>query len=291
MRSQRKALRIRAGFTLIELLVVIAIIALLVGILLPVLSSARNAARLTICSTNLRSHGQAVNAYANDYNDAKPPLAWVTTASVIPVVPSDWEYTAAHNLVQTRDRPFGLGTLIDGDYLRIETLTDPSSEFTSDALVSEAQWYDPTEDRSSSSYVYYTMDLPLFVTGAPQDALTMQQEAAHYADGTLDWAVRNNKQAMTMCLNVDPEHVFGRAAGFNPDAPISAHPAMGVANVSFVDGQVQHTDRDAVALRPPMKDFNDLEVAFRNAFEFAHAVRSGAEPVLTPPDPPADPAS
>ncbi|MEM6751204.1 MAG: prepilin-type N-terminal cleavage/methylation domain-containing protein [Planctomycetota bacterium] len=286
MRRLIRSNRPTRAFTLIELLVVIAIIALLIGILLPVLATARSSARLAICAANLRSHAQAVAAYAVDFDDAKPPLAWVERITDVPVKPSDWEYTAAHYRVQTRDRPIGLGVLVDDEYLGFDVLLDPSSEFTSDALVDEDNWNDPSVTRSDASYLYYAKELPLFATGAPQDSLTNEQEAAHYADTTLEWAVRNQKEALTMCFNADPPHFFGRPDGFDPNRPISAHPRMGVANISFVDGSVTNQDRDLVAFQPPVQFFNEFEVSARNAFEFAHATRSGAEPVLTPPDPP-----
>jgi len=58
----------RGGFTLVELLVVVGIIAVLVGILVPVLATAREAGRCTNCLSNLRQIGQAFQMYANDHN-------------------------------------------------------------------------------------------------------------------------------------------------------------------------------------------------------------------------------
>ena len=57
----------RRAFTLIELLVVISIIALLIALLLPALTSARKAALLAKCQSNLHQIGIAVAAYQVDF--------------------------------------------------------------------------------------------------------------------------------------------------------------------------------------------------------------------------------
>lgn len=59
----------RAGFTLIELLVVIAIIALLIGILLPSLSKAREAGRTVACMSNIKQITVGYTAYAGDFKE------------------------------------------------------------------------------------------------------------------------------------------------------------------------------------------------------------------------------
>jgi prepilin-type N-terminal cleavage/methylation domain-containing protein len=65
-------MRKRNAFTLVELLVVIGIIAVLIGILLPVLGRAQAQARTTACMSNLRQIGVALRAYANDNRDHYP---------------------------------------------------------------------------------------------------------------------------------------------------------------------------------------------------------------------------
>jgi prepilin-type N-terminal cleavage/methylation domain-containing protein len=60
------------AFTIIELLVVVSIIALLVGILLPAISKARQQAMLTVSQGNLRNLQAALDNYAAEYADRQP---------------------------------------------------------------------------------------------------------------------------------------------------------------------------------------------------------------------------
>ena len=90
--TRRTASPARSAFTLVELLVVIGIIAVLIGILMPALTRAREAANSTRCLSNLKQINMALLMYANAHRGYLPPT------NPVPGPPGPTSATAVFNI-------------------------------------------------------------------------------------------------------------------------------------------------------------------------------------------------
>lgn len=88
----------RAGFTLIELLVVIAIVAVVAAILFPVFATVRERGRRTVCQSNLKQIGVAMQQYVQDNGEVYPPLPYTWSLAA-------YGYTKSAQVFRCPDHP------------------------------------------------------------------------------------------------------------------------------------------------------------------------------------------
>ena len=200
-----RRMRVPYGFTLIEVLVVMAIIAILAAILFPVFARAREKARQTTCSSNLRQLGMAVEMYTADWDDTYPMIGYgFATGDVTTVFELCYPYMKNREIVRCASDPKGN---IDLSVLPQPIMGAPTVSYDANRA-GVAQTYVFGDPDHSAGFLY----------------VHQVGYVARPADTTMVWDAR-------LALGEDP------LVPTNPILPHFRHNDM--ANVCFADGHVK----------------------------------------------------
>ncbi|UCG56953.1 MAG: type II secretion system protein [Phycisphaerales bacterium] len=243
--------RRRRAFTLVELLVVIGIVGVLMGVLIPALTSARASAGKMACLSNLRQIGVAIHTYANDHRGHIPfgPKAppFLSPADFYPST------GAVTSLISLRSgAPVGLGLLLHG-YLseqpKVLFCPDPDQHVSADAELAKVG----TGQAQCSYYYRHASVTRLFDDPGSPDPPWERIAIAHLG--------RNRDGQPVRALAIDTMFLCPPdLAEFNVRP--RTHHRERFANILFSDGRVASRSNADGRFTVDVRDFAEVRKAF-----------------------------
>ena len=245
-------MRKKRAFTLIELLVVIAIIALLLSILVPTLSKAREMARMVVCKTNEKSLLMAAKLWSEDHNDY--------------AIAGDWWKDPGNNETESSILPY----LASSRDRKNDSLVCPSAknvDFYGGAPEYETVGQEYTFTYASNGYMnynYYNFTPGVIVGPDYYDQDSGGELGPNYVYWTVHGSTKISsiKSPFNIAYFIDHEYYFVARWFFDPATPIEqiqsneqfwfqtrwhqkkASEPYGIGMIGWVDGHVSKEPKD-----------------------------------------------
>lgn len=150
----------RRAFTLVELLLSIGILAILIGLLIPVLSSTMLRSNEAVCQAEMHQLGTTITVYCNDNKGVMPfPLGKDRAGNALfpdgePIPAGYFSAVANHWWLAMKDE-FDSSPLHDGLTCPSDTVSEPRTEYTAHELGLEPGTFNPPLVRTISRAFYY----------------------------------------------------------------------------------------------------------------------------------------